>query len=69
MKRKYCHYVCFEYYFKVDSLLQQKEPEPLPKQLVAFGIGEKTKQGIMHLWASYQSIEYRIEALEKRAFS
>jgi len=49
--------------------LAQKEPEALPEQLAAFGIGEKTKQGFSHLWASHPPIEDRIEALEKRALT
>ncbi|WP_019026020.1 protease HtpX [Colwellia piezophila] len=47
--------------------LAQKEPEALPEQLAAFGIGEKTKKGFSHLWASHPPIESRIEALEARA--
>ena len=31
--------------------LAQKEPEPLPEQLSAFGIGEKPKTGWSQLWA------------------
>jgi heat shock protein HtpX len=46
--------------------LAQKEPEALPEQLAAFGIGEKTKKGIAHLWTSHPPIEDRIAALEKR---
>ena len=49
--------------------LAQKEPEALPEQMAAFGIGEKSKQGFSHLWASHPPIEDRIEALEKRASS
>jgi heat shock protein HtpX len=49
--------------------LAQKEPEALPEQLAAFGIGEKTKKGFAHLWASHPPIEDRIEALEKRMLS
>jgi len=49
--------------------LAQKEPEALPEQLAAFGIGEKTKQGFSHLWASHPPIEDRIEALEKRVLT
>jgi len=49
--------------------LAQKEPEALPEQLAAFGIGEKAKQGFSHLWASHPAIEDRIEALEKRALT
>ena len=49
--------------------LAQKEPEALPEQLAAFGIGEKTKKGFSHLWASHPPIEDRIEALEKRALT
>ena len=47
--------------------LAQKEPEALPEQLAAFGISEKTKQGLSHLWSSHPPIEARIEALELRA--
>jgi heat shock protein HtpX len=47
--------------------LAQREPEPLPEQLAAFGIGEKAKQGIAHLWSSHPPIDARIEALEQRA--
>lgn len=46
--------------------LAQKEPEPLPEQLAAFGIDEKPKTGLAHLWASHPPIEIRIEALERR---
>tara|TARA_R110001583_G_scaffold195211_1_gene370502 strand:- start:2011 stop:2910 length:900 start_codon:yes stop_codon:yes gene_type:complete len=49
--------------------LAQKEPEALPEQLAAFGIGEKTKQGFTYLWASHPPIEDRIDALEKRALT
>lgn len=49
--------------------LAQKEPEALPEQLAAFGIGEKTTKGFSHLWASHPPIEDRIEALEKRVLS
>jgi len=49
--------------------LAQKEPEALPEQLAAFGIGEKTQKGISHLWASHPPIEDRIKALEKRALT
>lgn len=47
--------------------LAQKEPEALPEQLAAFGIGERAKQGFTHLWASHPPIEDRIIALEQRA--
>lgn len=47
--------------------LAQKEPEPLPEQLAAFGIGEKPKAGLTHLWSSHPPLETRIEALEQRA--
>jgi len=47
--------------------LAQKEPEALPEELAAFGIGEKTKQGFSHLWASHPPIEQRIEALGKKS--
>jgi len=49
--------------------LAQKEPEALPEQLAAFGIGEKTQKGISHLWASHPPIEDRIKALEKSALT
>jgi len=49
--------------------LAQREPEPLPEQLAAFGIGEKPKKGLMHLWSSHPPLEDRIEALEKRAMN
>ena len=47
--------------------LAQKEPEPLPEQLAAFGIGEKPKSGLAHLWASHPPLENRIKALEERS--
>ena len=47
--------------------LAQKEPEALPEQLAAFGIGEKPKAGLRQLWSSHPPLELRIEALEKRA--
>ncbi|MDB9788551.1 protease HtpX [Candidatus Thioglobus sp.] len=47
--------------------LGQKEPEALPEQLAAFGIGEKPKTGWRELWSSHPPIEDRIKALEKRA--
>ena len=47
--------------------LAQREPEPLPEQLAAFGIGEKPKAGLAHLWSSHPPLEVRIEALEKRS--
>ena len=47
--------------------LAQREPEPLPEQLAAFGIGEKPKVGLAHLWSSHPPLEDRIEALKKRA--
>lgn len=49
--------------------LAQKEPQALPEQLAAFGIGEKAQKGFSHLWASHPPIEDRIEALEKRALT
>nr|WP_281268628.1 M48 family metalloprotease [Candidatus Colwellia aromaticivorans] len=49
--------------------LAQKEPEALPEQMAAFGIGEKAKQGLSHLWSSHPPIEARIEALENRAIT
>ena len=47
--------------------LAQKEPEALPEQLAAFGIGEKPKTGWRELWSSHPPLEDRIKALEKRA--
>ena len=47
--------------------LAQKEPEPLPEQLAAFGIGEKPKSGLAHLWASHPPLEDRIRALKERS--
>jgi len=47
--------------------LGQKEPEPLPEQMAAFGINDKG--GFMALFSSHPPIEARIEALEKRALS
>jgi len=47
--------------------LGQKEPEALPEQLAAFGIGEKPKTGWRELWSSHPPLEERIKALEKRA--
>lgn len=47
--------------------LAQKEPEALPEQLAAFGIGENPKKSLMHLWSSHPPIEDRIAALEQRA--
>lgn len=44
--------------------LAQKEPEPLPEQLAAFGISEKSKSGLRQLWSSHPPIERRIAALE-----
>ena len=49
--------------------LGQKEPEALPEQLAAFGIGEKPKTGWRELWSSHPPLEDRIKALEKRAGS
>ena len=46
--------------------LGQKEPEALPEQLAAFGIGEKPKTGWRELWSSHPPLEDRIKALEKR---
>jgi len=53
----------------IDALkrLAQKEPEPLPEQLAAFGIGEKPKKGWSQLWASHPPLENRIKALEARS--
>jgi len=47
--------------------LGQKEPEALPEQLAAFGIGEKPKTGWRELWSSHPPLEDRIKALENRA--
>ena len=47
--------------------LAQKEPEPLPEQLAAFGIGEKPKSGLAYLWASHPPLEDRIRALKERS--
>ena len=47
--------------------LGQKEPEPLPEQLAAFGIGEKPKSNRSQLWSSHPPLEDRIKALENRA--
>ncbi len=53
----------------IDALkrLAQNEPEALPEQLAAFGIGEKSGSGLMALWSSHPPISARIAALEKRA--
>jgi len=45
--------------------LGQVEPEPLPEQMAAFGISDKSS--IMALFSSHPPIEDRIAALEKRA--
>ena len=45
--------------------LGQVEPEPLPEQMAAFGINDKS--GFMSLFSSHPPIESRVEALEKRA--
>ena len=47
--------------------LGKKEPEPLPEQLAAFGIGEKPKSNRSQLWSSHPPLEDRIKSLEKRA--
>ena len=47
--------------------LGKKEPEPLPEQLAAFGIGEKPKSNRSQLWSSHPPLKDRIKALEKRA--
>ena len=47
--------------------LGKKEPEPLPEQLAAFGIGEKPKSNRSQLWSSHPPLKDRILALEKRA--
>jgi heat shock protein HtpX len=53
----------------IDALkrLANREPEPLPEQLAAFGIGEKPKSNRSKLWSSHPPLEDRIKALEKRA--
>jgi heat shock protein HtpX len=53
----------------IDALkrLGQREPEALPEQLAAFGIGEKPKSNRSQLWSSHPPLEERIKALEKRA--
>jgi len=52
---------------KALKRLGQKEPEALPEQLAAFGIGEKPKTGWRELWSSHPPLKDRIKALEKRA--
>ena len=47
--------------------LGQKEPEALPEQLAAFGIGEKPKTGWRELWSSHPPLEDRIKALRKKS--
>ncbi len=47
--------------------LAQREPEPLPEQLAAFGIDEKPKKGLAQLWTSHPPLEERIKALEERS--
>ncbi len=47
--------------------LAQREPEPLPEQLAAFGIDEKPKVGWRQRLSSHPPIEDRIKALEIRA--
>ena len=47
--------------------LGQREPEALPEQLAAFGIGEKPKSNRSQLWSSHPPLEDRIKALERRA--
>jgi heat shock protein HtpX len=47
--------------------LAQREPEPLPDQLAAFGIAEKRKTGKSQLWSSHPPLEDRIKALEDRS--
>ena len=47
--------------------LAQKEPEPLPEQLAAFGLGEKRNAGKSQLWSSHPPLEDRIKALEERS--
>ena len=49
--------------------LARREPEALPEQLAAFGIGEKSKTGLSRLWASHPPLEERIQALKKRALT
>ena len=62
-------YQCFFQASNVNALrrLGQKEPEALPEQLAAFGIGERPKTGWRELWSSHPPLEDRIKALEKRA--
>ena len=48
------------------NTLAQREPQALPEQLAAFGIGEKKKTGLKALWSSHPPIELRIKALERR---
>ena len=43
------------------------QPEPLPEQLAAFGIGEKPKSKRSQLWSSHPPLDDRIKALEERA--
>ena len=45
--------------------LGQVEPEPLPEQMAAFGINDKS--GFMALFSSHPPIEARIKALQERA--
>jgi heat shock protein HtpX len=47
--------------------LGQVEPEPLPEQMAAFGINDRSS--IMALFSSHPPIEARIEALQKRAIA
>ena len=45
--------------------LGQVEPAPLPEQMAAFGINDKS--GVMALFSSHPPIEARIKALEERS--
>ena len=45
--------------------LGQVEPAPLPEQMAAFGINDKS--GVMALFSSHPPIESRIKALEERS--
>lgn len=51
----------------LKRLGQIKEPEPLPEQMAAFGISDKS--AIMALFSSHPPIQDRIEALEQRAIN
>jgi heat shock protein HtpX len=53
----------------IDALkrLGQVEPEPLPEQMAAFGINDKS--GFMALFSSHPPLEDRIAALETRSIN